>query len=175
MIFSLRSGILLDMEIKHTIHSIAAIGEKNRVIGNGGEIPWSIKGEQKRFKEITTGHPIIMGRKTYESIGRALPGRTNIVITRSDNAYEGSVTVHSVEEAIETAKKSEGSEEIFIIGGGAIYEAALPYTDVLNLTIVHGDFEGDAFYPDYSAFTKEISKEEHLDNETPHTFINLSR
>ena len=159
----------------HTIYVIAALGEGNRAIGFSGEIPWHIPGEQKRFKEITMGHPIIMGRKTFESIGQSLPGRTNIVITRGDANFDGAVTVHSIEQAIDTAKQSKGSDKIFIIGGGTIYEAALPYTNILNLTIVHGDFPGDAFFPDYSEFKTEISREEHPEGNPSYTFIELKR
>src|SRR5687768_8176699 len=96
--------------------------DDKRGIGRGNELMWHIPEELKRFKEITTGHPIIMGRKTHESIKRLLPNRTNIIVTRDPNyKVEGGIVVHSIEEAIEKAKESDGGEEIFIIGGGQIY------------------------------------------------------
>jgi dihydrofolate reductase len=120
---------------------------------------WHIPEELKRFKSITTGHPIIMGRKTYESMGRILPNRTNIIITRDPKySVEGGVVVHSLEEAIEVAKTKEGSEEIFVIGGGQIYEQSLSLADKLYLTIVKGDFKADTFFPEYPEF-KETGKE----------------
>jgi len=164
------------MNTDHEMHMIVAMGEGNRVIGrDNGEIPWNIPGEQKRFKEITMGHPIIMGRKTHESIGRPLPGRTNIVITRGSDNFPGCVMATSIEDAIDKAKQSEGSDKIFNIGGGAIYELGLPYTDVLHITIVHGHFDGDVFFPEYPEFTKEISREEHLDANPAFTYIDLMK
>lgn len=162
---------------RHTIHSIAAISEKNRVIGDTAKnsMLWHIPDDFKRFKRLTMGHPIIMGCKTYESIGKALPGRTNIVLTKGDREFEDSIKATSIDEAFRIAKKSEGSEDIFIIGGGSIYEATLPYVDELNLTIVHKDYEGDVMFPDYSEFTNETFREEHLDEPIPYTFINLTK
>ncbi len=168
--------IILIMNTKHKIHTIVAISEDNRVIGNSsGDIPWNIPGEQKHFKELTMGHPIIMGRKTHESIGRVLPGRTNIVITRGDQTFPDCIMASSFKDAIEKAKECEGSEKIFNIGGGMIYEIGLPYTDVLHLTLVHKHFDGDVVFPDYSEFDKEISREEHLDGDVPFTYVDLVR
>ena len=159
----------------HTIHAIAAVAGKKRVIGKDNQMLWHISSDFKRFKKLTTGHPVIMGRKTYDSIGKALPGRTNIVITRGQRNYEDALVAHSIEEALELAKAQEGSEDIFILGGGTIYEATLPLADVLNLTIIHKEFEGDTFFPDYSEFTEKVFKEEHLDEEIPYTFLDLKR
>src|SRR6185503_7742279 len=107
------------------ISAIAAIG-RNRELGKGNQLIWQIPDDLKRFKSLTTGHPIIMGRKTFDSIGRVLPNRTNIVITRDTHwNHEGVVVAHSVEDAIEKGKALDQSE-IFIIGGAQIYEAALP-------------------------------------------------
>jgi dihydrofolate reductase len=141
-----------------TISAIAAIG-KNRELGKDGKIPWKIPGEQKYFREVTMGHPIIMGRKTHESIGRALPGRTNIIITRN-SAYqaEGCVIVSSIEKAIEEARKVD-QEEIFIIGGGEIYKLAWQYIGKLYLTIVDAAFDADVFFPEYSKFSTAVSSE----------------
>lgn len=142
------------------ISSIAAIGE-NRELGKGNELVWRIENDLKRVREITMGHPLIMGRKTYESIGRPLPGRTNIVITR-DESYtaEGCVIVGSIDKAIEKAREIE-DEEVFIFGGALIYEQTIDRVDRLYLTLVHDtEPEADAFFPAYEAFTKVISKEE---------------
>ena len=125
---------------------IAAMG-KNRVIGNQGKIPWHLPEDMAHFKESTMGHPIIMGRKTFDSIGRVLPGRANIVITRSDYGQsEGMEVVHSLEEAIE---RCASEPEAFVIGGAQIYAQAYPYADRLILTFIEHDFEGDAFFPDF--------------------------
>lgn len=130
-----------------------AIAGKNRVIGKKGGLPWYIPEELKRFKEITMGHPIIMGRKTYESIGKALPGRTNIIITSSPNyTAQGCIVVHSLDEALQRAR----ADEVFIIGGGEIYKQALPKADKLYLTKIDTEIEGDTFFPDYSEFKKVV-------------------
>lgn len=167
------------------ISIIVAMAE-NRVIGNKGDIPWYIPGEQKRAKDITMPHPLIMGRKTHESIGRVLPGRLNIIVT-SDPEYkvEGGVVVHSLAEAIETASKEEeqtllrqgsgGRGEIFIFGGANLYAQALPQVDRLYLTIVHKNAEGDAVFPDYSEFTKELDREEKEFEGLKYTYLTLER
>jgi len=144
---------------KPLISLIAALSE-NRVIGSKGSIPWKIPGEQKRFKEITTPHPVIMGRKTFESIGRLLPNRPNIIIT-SDTSYSvaDAIVVHSLTNAIARAKELD-QEEIFIIGGGKVFEEAIGTADKLYLTVVHKKFEGDAFFPEYSDFRKVVYQED---------------
>ncbi|HVZ58645.1 MAG TPA: dihydrofolate reductase [Patescibacteria group bacterium] len=159
---------------KPRISIIAALSD-NRVIGNKGEIPWHIPGEQKRVKELTTPHPLIMGRKTHESIGRVLPGRLNIIVT-SDPHYqvEGGEVVHSLPEAITLASKAD-SEEIFIFGGANLYAQALPQVNRLYLTIVHKTMEGDAFFPDYSEFVRVVSKEEHKYEDYNYTYLTLER
>jgi dihydrofolate reductase len=146
---------------------IVAVAGKQRVIGKSGGMPWYIPDELKRFKEITMGHPIIMGRKTHESIGRVLSGRTNIIVTsnRSQITSNGVVVVSSIEEAIEQAKKSPGAEEIFIIGGGQIYQEAISLADKLYLTYIDKEIKGDVFFPDYSQFTKKVSESLWQENE----------
>lgn len=141
------------------LNIIAAIG-KNRELGKNGDLIWRISEDLKKLKELTTGHPIIMGRKTYESIGRPLPGRTNIVITR-DTSYEaeGCIVVNSLEGALSEAKHSPGSDEIFIFGGASIYEAALPQTDRVYLTLIEAtDSEADTYFPEYAGDFKEIAR-----------------
>lgn len=120
---------------------------ESRVIGAGGKIPWHLPADFAHFKAVTMGHPIIMGRKTFESIGHALPGRTNIIITR-DAGYraEGCLVAGSLEEALAFAKK-ENAHEAFVIGGEQIYRAALGMADTVYLTKVKGEFKGDAFFP----------------------------
>lgn len=159
------------------ISIIVAVAGKNRVIGKRGGMPWYIPAELKRFKEITMGHPIIMGRKTHESIGRALFGRTNIVITHDPKfSAEGCIVVHSLEEAIKQAQGKPGSEEIFIMGGGQIYEQALPLADKLYLTYLDKEIEGDVFFPDYSQFKKKISESNWQEREgIRYKFLELER
>jgi dihydrofolate reductase len=141
--------------------SLIVAMDKNNLIGGENKLLWNIPGELKRFREITSGHPIIMGRKTHQSIGRVLPNRTNIIITRDqDYQVDGAIVVHSLEEALEKAKSEIGSDEIFVIGGGQIYAQALPVTDRLYLTIVEGEYEGDTHFPDYSAFSRVVDIQE---------------
>jgi len=139
------------------ISIIAALGE-NRVIGKDGKIPWHIREDFKRFKRITTGHVVVVGQRTFESIGKPLPERTSIVVSNDQNFIApGCVVCHSFEEAIRKAKELE-PKEVFIIGGGQIYKQAINLADKLYLTLVEGDFAGDTFFPDYSAFKKVVSE-----------------
>ncbi len=135
--------------MKGKISLIVAMSE-NRVIGVKNHLPWSIPEDLKRFKEITLGHPIVMGRKTFESIGRVLPKRTNIVVTR-DRAYrvEGAAVCFSFEEALEWAARSPGGEETFVIGGAEIFRLAMPLAWRIYLTEVKWPFEGDTFFPEF--------------------------
>lgn len=151
---------------------IVAMSE-NRVIGVQNRLPWSIPEDLKRFKQITLDHPIVMGRKTFESIGKPLPKRTNIVITR-DKTYrvEGGAVVHSFEEALEWARKAPGAEEVFVIGGSEIFKLALPLAWRIYLTEVNWPFEGDTFFPDFPEDEyKEVSKEKL--SETPSAVLRV--
>lgn len=157
--------------------SLIVAASENDVIGRGGQLPWRLKNDLKRFRELTTGHTVIMGRKTYESIGRPLPHRRNIVITRDlSRKIEGCDVVHSVDEALQLVT---GDFEIFIIGGGDIYRQALPRADRIHLTRVHAAIEGDAFFPELPAGEwKEVACEEHSadqDNEYPYAFLTYQR
>lgn len=153
---------------------IAAIGT-HRELGRGNELLWRISPDLKRVKTLTMGHPIIMGRKTYESIGHPLPGRTNIVITRSDSPIEGCVVTHSLEEALCAARAIE-HEELFIFGGASVYTAALPYADRLYLTCIDAeDASADVFFPDYSTFTNEREREAHPEHTPPFTWVTLEK
>ena len=124
---------------------IAAIGNNN-VLGKDNQLLWHLPKDLKHFKSLTEHHPVIMGRKTYESIGKPLPNRTNIVISRKENWFqEGILIVSSIKEAIKFAKKID--ENIFIIGGGNIYEQTMDFADRLEITQVKADFEADTFFP----------------------------
>jgi dihydrofolate reductase len=155
----------MDTKLKNPLISlIAAIGP-NRELGKDNKLPWNIKKDLLHFKEITLGHPIIMGRKTYESIGRPLPGRINIVISHITPNPPISPNIptplwfHSLEEAIDYAK-SQDQKEIFIIGGASVYEQAIIYADKLYLTLVEGKFDADVFFPEFSQFKKVVSIKE---------------
>lgn len=143
-----------------------AISRKNRAIGIGGKLLWHIPEDMKRFKELTMGHPIIMGRKTFESIvsyiGKPLPGRTNIVVTRNGSySYNDVIVAPTLEDALENARVLD-TKEIHIGGGSEIYRQTLPYVDRLYLTIIDDEKEADSFFPEYeNEFTKVISTEKH--------------
>jgi len=160
------------------INAIAAIGKENNVIGNDNSIPWHISEDFKYFKETTSGHPIIMGSKTFETFPKPLPNRTHIVITRDTNyssEFPEVLIVHSLEEAITLAVQQAGGDEIFIIGGGQIYNLALPFIERLYLTIVKGSFEGDVFFPDYSEFNLVVSSKTSSENAFEYEFVVLEK
>ena len=126
--------------------SLIVAAADNGVIGNHGQLPWRLPADLQHFKKLTLGHPVVMGRRTYDSIGRALPGRTNIVVTRqADWAAPGCETAASVAAAV--ARATALDAEVCVIGGGEIYREALPMADVVYLTEVHHAFAGDAFFP----------------------------
>lgn len=158
------------------ISMIAAIGENNE-LGHGNDLIWKIPDDMTRFREKTSGHPVIMGRKTYESIGRLLPNRANIIITRDkDYKVEGAFIVDSIENAIEMAKKEPGADEIFIIGGAQIYKLGLPLADKLYITKIHaGAPMADTFFPDYSEFKNIEFSQKHNEDGLEYEFIDLTR
>ena len=132
----------------------------NRAIGKDNRMPWHLSADLKRFKQTTMGHPIIMGRKTFEAVGRPLPGRTNIIISRNSSFKPAScVVANSVEAAIQHGCSLD--KEVFIIGGAAIYNATLPLANNLYITLINKDFEGDTFFPeiDYKEWA-EVKREE---------------
>jgi len=146
----------------------------NRVIGNQGDIPWKIPGEQKMFKEITMGHTMIMGRKTYEAIGCALPGRTSIVITRqADYQAPGCVVVHDLKSAIESCPADES--EAFIIGGGQIYQETISSADRIYLTVLPREVSGDTYFPEFSESDFRIIKSDFIDAVEPYHFYIYER
>jgi dihydrofolate reductase len=129
------------------ILSLLVAADENGVIGKDNQLPWHLPNDLKYFKNLTWAMPILMGRKTFESIGKPLPGRKSIVITRNKNwQHDSVVTVHNIGEAIEMAK-SFGAKEVFIIGGAEIFRTALPTANRLYLTRIHHTFEGDVFLP----------------------------
>ena len=142
------------------INLIAAVG-KNRVIGKNNDLVWKgVPGDMKRFKEITTGHPVIMGRKTFESLGsKPLPNRTNFVITKNVNLKTpGCFLFTELDTALDSASKDNA--QVFVIGGGEIYSKAIKFADRLYLTLIDAEADGDVFFPDYSEFKKVVSSVE---------------
>ncbi len=157
------------------ISIIAAIASGNRALGKDNNLIYKIPEDLKRFKELTSGHIIIMGRKTFESIGKALPNRTNIVVTHDPNfSGENVVVTHSLDEALRLAEL-RGDEEVFIIGGGQIYQEAINKADKLYLTIVEGNPEADTFFPDYSDFKKIVFEEAHESEGLKYKFLDLEK
>ena len=157
--------------------TILVAASDNGVIGANNKLPWHLPADLKRFKELTMGHPIIMGRKTFESIGKPLPGRTNIVVTRQKEFQAcGCMTVHSLEDAL---LYCEDAQEAFIVGGAEIYRQALPFADRIYLTRVHRNFDGDTFLFDLDPATwKETSRQDFpadSKNPNPYSFLILLR
>lgn len=161
------------------ISMIAAIGARTRALGKDGALLFKIPDDLARFRALTSAHPVIMGRKTWESLpdaARPLPGRANIVMTRQIG-YEapGAGIVGSIEEALALAGQSAGADEIFVIGGGELYALALPHADRLYLTLVESDAPGDAFFPEYPEFTNEIEHQEGRHEGLAYAYSTLER
>ncbi|MCR5311666.1 MAG: dihydrofolate reductase [Lachnospiraceae bacterium] len=148
----------------------------NRVIGNKGMIPWRIKGEQRRFKELTTGNVVIMGRRSYDEIGHPLPNRFTIVVSSSAKyEFENCTTVSSVAEAIEYAKKNRPGENIYLSGGAGIYKEGLPLAEKLFITEVDLDVEGDTFFPEFDKDLYVKTVDEVVDGEIPYSYVTYTR
>ena len=155
------------------VHVVAM--DQQHCIGKANDLPWHISADLKHFKAITQGGVVVMGRKTLESMGRALPNRVNWVITRDPNwSFEGVKVAHSIEDALERAiadaKASEKPESIFIIGGGEIFKQTIHIADRLELTHVQLDVQGDAHYPEIPNEFKKTASESHLDDKTAIAF-----
>lgn len=149
------------------ISMIVAMAE-NRAIGKDNELLWHLPKDFKYFKSVTMGKPILMGRKTFESIGKALPGRKNIVITRdNDFTAEGVVTVHSIEAALE---ESRDFDDVMVIGGASFYEQMLSKVDTLYVTLVHQCFDADAFFPEIKANEWKIVEQVEHDVDEKHAY-----
>ena len=160
--------------------SILVAMAKNRVIGKDNTLPWRLPSDLKRFKALTMGHPIIMGRKTYESIGRLLPGRTSIIVTRqSGYEVEGATVVGSVATALRTCYNNPHTAESFVIGGAEIFQQALTVCDRLYITEIQRDFEGDVLFPRFNRGEwRETSREQYCldeDNGLEYHFVILDR
>ncbi|MDD2337597.1 MAG: dihydrofolate reductase [Geobacteraceae bacterium] len=146
---------------------IAAMAE-NRVIGRGAEIPWELPDDRRRFREITWGHPVVMGRKTYETLGGPLPGRVNIVLTR-DCGYRaaGCLVVHDRDEALHVVADAD---ELFVCGGGELYREFLPLADKIYLTVLHQEVEGDVLFPEIPGYFV-VTEREKVSEPVPHSFL----
>jgi dihydrofolate reductase len=153
--------------------SLVAAMAKNRVIGNGLDIPWKIKGEQLRFKSLTIGKVMVMGRLTYQSIGRPLPNRTNVILTRDKNFQaEGCEIFYSMQDIL---NHYQSENEIMIAGGGKIYAETINKADSIHLTIIDKEIEGDIFFPEFNLCDfKEVEKE-FVAGEIPYTYYNFER
>jgi dihydrofolate reductase len=158
--------------------SLIVAMSSNHAIGLNGQMPWHLSADLKRFKQITMGYPILMGRKTFESIGKALPGRTNIIVS-SNSAYqpEGCVVVDSVEAAIHQG--CQLADEIFVIGGATLYDATLPMADSLYITEIQRHFEGDTFFPSFDGkHWIEVDREDVTDDHNvsfSYSFVKLNK
>ncbi len=152
--------------------ALIAAYTKNRVIGKDGKIPWKIKGEQQRFKELTTGNVVIMGRRSYEEIGRPLPNRTTIVVSNTKNFdAENCFTAKTLSEAVKLA----GDRDIYISVGAGIYREALPLVEKMYITEIDQEMEGDTYFPEFQEkqFVKEVNQR--FDGEIPYTYVTYTR
>ncbi len=160
--------------------SIIVAMAKNHCIGKNNQMPWHISDDLKRFKALTTGHPVIMGRKTFESIlgylGKPLPNRENIIISQSGFRTDHNAMVFAdISSAIKYGK-SIASDEIFIIGGAQIYAQSIQYVDKLHITKIHKSIDGDAFFPKFNEDEwGETEREDYLNHDPPYSFITLER
>lgn len=157
--------------------SIIVAHDDKQGIGKNGQLPWHLSKDLQHFKALTLNHPVIMGRKTFDSIGQPLPNRVNIVVTRNKTysvPERNILTTQSLTEAVKLAQAKD-NREIFIIGGGEIYAQALPLATKLYLTHIQGDFNCDTFFPDYSNFNHLVSKESHQEAGINYSFITLTK
>lgn len=159
------------------ISIIAAIGE-NRELGKDNKLLWNISEDMERFRGITTGHPVIVGQNTFESIGRPLPDRVNIILTK-DEGYkaDGAFVAHTPEEALQVAQYESPGTEIFVIGGAMVYKTYMPFVHKLYLTIVHATFkDADTFFPPYEYdFSHEVFRDKRSNGVYSYTFLELER
>ena len=153
------------------INLIAAMA-LNRVIGRDNNIPWKIPGEQKLFRRITEGHTVVMGRKTFDDIGKPLPNRTNIILSRN-KAFNapGCIVMDDYMGIVEKA----GNQNIFIIGGEKIFRLYLPYTDNIYLSILQKEFDGDAYFPKFPEADFQIIRQERIEATIPYIFIHFQK
>lgn len=155
---------------KPVISLIAAIS-RNGVIGKNNTLPWRLPADLQHFKKVTTGHCIITGRKNYEDIGKPLPNRTNIIVTRQSGfSAPGCIVVHSLEEALD---QCSGEQEVFVIGGAVLYTHALPLADKLYITHVDADIDGDTYFPsiDWTEWQQTAKERKCADDNNPHDYV----
>ena len=146
---------------------------KNGVIGRNGQLPWHLPSDLKHFKKTTMKYPLIMGRKTYDSIGRPLPGRDNIVLTRNNAlSLPGCIIFHNLEDALSHCKNEE---KVFIIGGADIFEASLDIVDTIIVTLLERDVEGDVYFPEIDTNRFTITNRTHYDREEPYSILYYER
>ena len=159
--------------------SLVVAMAQNRVIGVKNDLPWHIPADLKRFKALTVGKPVIMGRKTFESIfdriKKPLPDRPNIVVSRTGFAHDGVDCYPDLETAIHTSKEKYPTQEIMVIGGASIYEQIMPFADRIYLTIIEKDYDGDAWFPELMMEDWKTTSEEKHDGEPPFVFLTLDR
>ena len=146
---------------------------RNRVIGRGNRLPWRLPNDSAFFRTITMGRPVIMGRRTFESVGHPLPGRTNIVLTRSEFAHDAVKTVADLDAALNVAENQcfiDGVDECFVVGGADIYALALPRADRLYETLIDADIDGDTFFPPYNLSEFTLVAKEDFDADEQHAY-----
>ena len=150
--------------------SLIVAMSNNRVIGNNGKIPWNIKGEQKRFKELTTDNVVIMGRRTYESIGHPLPNRINVVISSKSN-YPRVFNYRNLEDAI----NAFSDKDIYIAGGSRLYEESISYIDKMYITKIDKNYEGDTYFPEFNNDDFTISSREYVYETIPYCYLTYNK
>lgn len=152
--------------------SIIVAMSENHVIGKDGSLPWHLPGDLAHFKKTTMGRPIIMGRKTFDSLGRPLPGRVNIIVTRNPSYHvDGAVVANSVNSALDQARAAAGDDgEIFILGGAEIYRQVMPSVDRMIITHVHAHCDGDTFFPEFDPAQWRITEQVHHDKDQHNTY-----
>lgn len=155
--------------------SLLVAMDRNHVIGSNNDLPWHLPDDLRYFKETTTGHTIIMGRKTFDSIGRVLPNRKHVVLTRGNDEFPKEVKIIRDLEPIKLWNKDNPQEEYFVIGGGDIFKQVLPFADRLYITWIDEDFEGDTFFPDFSLDEWELTSKSKgkKDEKNPYDFYYL--
>ena len=160
--------------------SMIAAMDKNRLIGNGPDIPWQMPADQRHFRDITLGKPVVMGRKTFETLKNPLPKRLNIILTRNTDykVPEGCIVTHTVDDIIKHCEALE-TAELMICGGAPIYQAFLPHADKLYITQIHATFEGDVYFPSFDREAwhevNRIDREPDEKNPHPYSFLFLER
>lgn len=159
---------------KPRISLISAIAENNRAIGKNNQLLWDIPDDLAHFKRITSGHPVIMGLNTFNSLPFVLPGRLNIVLSPEPLDIVGATVVQSLPEAYRVASEND-SEEVFVIGGGYVYSQAIKDADRLYLTLVEGDYDADAFFPEYTTFSKILDEESGESNGYKFRYVTLEK